>query len=184
VRYCHRVEAIGLVQVFVTADETRVVRRLHERACPDGAEVRQWNFGINSVAGSNIRRIAVRFQRLCCDIRAVDGLGIRTWPIPNGGCRTRCRLVRPCAKRVMAKASNVFALAWRNAGAAQDQLIAAFRDFALDEACGCELAAGPCGLPASEKDSRSRAGWMAGRATRRAMMRNRPALEARLRAAE
>jgi LysR family glycine cleavage system transcriptional activator len=68
----------------------------------------------------------------------------------------------------------VFALTWRNTGTAlQDQRIAAFRDFALDEACGCELAAGPCGMPASERDSQARAGWMAGRAARRAMVENR-----------
>ena len=86
------------------------------------------------------------------------------------------RLVRPFAKRVMAKASNVFALAWRDAGAAQDQLITAFRDFALDEACGCELAAGPRGMPASEKDTRTQATWMAGRAVRRAMVASLPDL--------
>ena len=80
------------------------------------------------------------------------------------------RLVRPFAKRVVAKASEIFALAWRDSGASQDQRITAFRDFALDEACGCELAAGPCGMPASEKDSRTRANWMAGRAARRAMI--------------
>jgi hypothetical protein len=81
------------------------------------------------------------------------------------------RLVRPFAKRLAAKASNVFALAWRDAEAPrEDQRIAAFRDFALDEACGCELAAGPCGMPASGRDSRTRAGWMARRAARRAMI--------------
>jgi LysR family transcriptional regulator, glycine cleavage system transcriptional activator len=78
--------------------------------------------------------------------------------------------VRPFAKRVIAKASEVFALTWRNSGSSQDQRITAFRDFALDEACGCELAAGPCGMPASDKDSRTRATWMAGRAARRAVI--------------
>ena len=69
---------------------------------------------------------------------------------------------------------NVFALTWRDTGAVrQDQRIAAFRDFALDEACGCELAAGPCGMPASERDARTRAGWLAGRAARRAMVASR-----------
>ena len=85
------------------------------------------------------------------------------------------RLVRPFAKRVVAKASNVFALAWRDTGAVrEDQRIAAFRDFALDEACGCELAAGPCGMPASEKDSQTRAVWIAERAARRTLVSNRP----------
>ena len=85
------------------------------------------------------------------------------------------RLVRPFGKQVVAKASNVFALAWRDTRAiGEDQRIAAFRDFALDEACGCELAAGPCGMPVSEKDSQTQASWVAGRAARRAMAVNRP----------
>ena len=78
------------------------------------------------------------------------------------------RLARPLPKRVAAKASQVFALTWRDAGR-NDQRIAAFRDFALDEACGCELAAGPCGIPPSERDSQMQAVWIGGRATRRTM---------------
>jgi hypothetical protein len=39
------------------------------------------------------------------------------------------RLVRPFGDKVMAKASDVFALAWRDTGTGvQDQLIAAFCD--------------------------------------------------------
>jgi LysR family transcriptional regulator, glycine cleavage system transcriptional activator len=103
---------------------------------------------------------------------AVDGLGIALGRSPMVDAELAAgRLVRPFAKRVVAKASNVFALAWSDTDATRgDQRIAAFRDFALDEACGCELAAGPCGMPASEKDARTRAGWIAGRATRRAML--------------
>jgi LysR family transcriptional regulator, glycine cleavage system transcriptional activator len=102
---------------------------------------------------------------------AVDGLGVALGRSPMVDAELAAgRLVRPFAKRVVAKASEIFALAWRDSGASQDQRITAFRDFALDEACGCELAAGPCGMPASEKDSRTRANWMAGRAARRAMI--------------
>ncbi|HEY3911218.1 MAG TPA: LysR substrate-binding domain-containing protein [Stellaceae bacterium] len=103
---------------------------------------------------------------------AVDGLGIALGRSPMVDAELAAgRLVRPFAQRVSAKASSVFALAWRSTGAVlQDQRIAAFRDFALDEACGCELAAGPCGMPASERDARARAGWMAGRAARRAVV--------------
>ena len=73
-------------------------------------------------------------------------------------------------KRVAAKASQVFALTWRDAGGVRnDKPIAAFRDFALDEACGCELAAGPYGMPPAERDFQMRAVWMGGRATRRTM---------------
>lgn len=111
---------------------------------------------------------------------AVDGLGIALGRSPMVDAELAAgRLVRPLAKQIFATASNVFALAWRDGGANLDQRIAAFRDFALDEACGCELAAGPCGMPASDKDARTRAGWMAGRATRRAMMANQAPSEER-----
>jgi DNA-binding transcriptional LysR family regulator len=102
---------------------------------------------------------------------AVDGLGIALGRSPMVDAELAAgRLVRPFAKRIVSKASNVFALVWRDTSAArEDQRIAAFREFALDEACGCELAAGPCGMPRSERDSRTQIDWMAGRATRRKM---------------
>jgi LysR family transcriptional regulator, glycine cleavage system transcriptional activator len=102
---------------------------------------------------------------------AVDGLGIALGRSPMVDAELAAgRLVRPFPKRVVSKASNVFALVWRDTRAArEDQRIAAFREFALDEACGCELAAGPCGMPRSERDSRTQIDWMAGRATRRKM---------------
>ena len=107
---------------------------------------------------------------------AIDGLGIALGRSPMVDAELASgRLVRPFGGNLMAKASDVFALAWRDTDAGvQDQRIAAFRDFALDEACGCELAAGPCGMPASERDARTRAAWMAGRAARRVMVLSRP----------
>jgi LysR family transcriptional regulator, glycine cleavage system transcriptional activator len=107
---------------------------------------------------------------------AIDGLGIALGRSPMVDAELASgRLVRPFGEKVMAKASDVFALAWRDTAAgAPDQRIAAFRDFALDEACGCELAAGPCGMPASERDARTRTAWMAGRAARRVMVMSRP----------
>ncbi len=107
---------------------------------------------------------------------AVDGLGIALGRSPMVDAELAAgRLVRPFASRVVAKAANLIALTWRDTGTVrQDQRIAAFRDFALDEACGCELAAGPCGMPASERDALTRAGWPAGRAARRAMVTSRP----------
>lgn len=106
---------------------------------------------------------------------AVDGLGVALGRSPMVDAELASgRLVRPFGEKIMAKASDVFALAWRDAGAvAPDQRVAAFRDFALDEACGCELAAGPCGMPASDRDARTRAAWMAGRAARRVMAMSR-----------
>jgi LysR family transcriptional regulator, glycine cleavage system transcriptional activator len=109
-------------------------------------------------------------------LAAIDGLGVALGRSPMVGAELASgRLVRPFGGKVMAKASDVFALAWRDTGAgAPDQRIAAFRDFALDEACGCELAAGPCGMPASDRDARTRTAWMAGRAARRVMVMSRP----------
>src|SRR6266446_5223251 len=103
---------------------------------------------------------------------AVDGLGIALGRSPMVDAELEAgRLVRPFPKRVAAKATDVFALTWRDSrDTRDDQRIAAFREFALDEACGCELAAGPCGMPASERDARTQATWMAGRATRRVMI--------------
>jgi LysR family transcriptional regulator, glycine cleavage system transcriptional activator len=125
-------------------------------------------FGLDGAAGT--RRL--RFSHFGVALSAaVDGLGVALGRSPMVDAELAAgRLVRPFAKRVIAKASEVFALTWRNSGSSQDQRITAFRDFALDEACGCELAAGPCGMPASDKDSRTRATWMAGRAARRAMI--------------
>ena len=102
---------------------------------------------------------------------AVDGLGIALGRSPMVDAELAAgRLVRPFPKRVISKASNVFALVWRDTRTVEeDQRMAAFREFALDEACGCELAAGPCGMPKSERDSRTQRDWMAGRATRRRM---------------
>ncbi|HUC71744.1 MAG TPA: LysR substrate-binding domain-containing protein [Stellaceae bacterium] len=129
-------------------------------------------FGLQAAPPS--RRL--RFSHFGLALSAtVDGLGIALGRSPMVDAELAAgRLVRPFAEHVVAKASNVFALAWRDTGAAlQDQRIAAFRDFALDEACGCELAAGPCGMPASERDTQARAGWMANRAARRLIVENR-----------
>jgi LysR family transcriptional regulator, glycine cleavage system transcriptional activator len=103
---------------------------------------------------------------------AIDGLGVALGRSPMVDAELAAgRLVRSFGKKIAAKASNIFALAWRDGGApVQDQRVAAFRDFALDESCGCELAAGPCGMPASEKDAGTRAAWMAGQAARRALV--------------
>lgn len=124
-------------------------------------------FGLARAAGS--RRL--RFSNFGVALSAaMDGLGVALGRSPMVDVELAAgRLVRPFAKRVAAKASDLFALIWRDVGAAQDQRIVAFRNFALDEACGCELAAGPCGMPASERDQHARAKWMAGRAARRAM---------------
>jgi LysR family transcriptional regulator, glycine cleavage system transcriptional activator len=107
---------------------------------------------------------------------AIDGLGVALGRSPMVDAELAAgRLVRPFPKRVASKASEVYALTWRDRrSVGEDQRVAAFREFALDEACGCELAAGPCGMPASERDARTQVAWMVGRAARRKMAAQRP----------
>jgi LysR family glycine cleavage system transcriptional activator len=125
-------------------------------------------FGLDEASGT--RRL--RFSHFGVALSAaIDGHGVALGRSPMVDAELAAgRLLRPFGRRLLAKASEVFALAWRDSGSPQDQRIAAFRDFALDEACGYELAAGPCGIPASQRGSRTRTGWMAGRAARRAVI--------------
>src|SRR5262249_26970538 len=78
---------------------------------------------------------------------AIDGLGIALGRSPMIDAELAAgRLVKPFPQRVKLKARQIYAFKWRQP-AHQRTLV--FRDFALDEACGCELAAGPCGMPRS-----------------------------------
>lgn len=110
----------------------------------------------------------LRFTHLAAALSAaVDGVGIALGRAPMVDAELAAgRLVRPFGKRMMVKAQKVYALLWRDS---PDQRVVAFRDFALDEACGCELAAGPCGMPASDRDMLTRPEWLAGRAARRTL---------------
>jgi LysR family transcriptional regulator, glycine cleavage system transcriptional activator len=108
----------------------------------------------------------LRFTHLAAALSAaVDGLGVTLGRAPMVDAELAAgRLVRPFGKRVLLKARDVYSLIWRDS---PDQRVVAFRYFALDEACGCELAAGPCGMPPSERDMRTRPEWLSGRAARR-----------------
>ena len=97
---------------------------------------------------------------------AIDGLGVALGRSPLVDAELAAgRLVRPFGKKRSMMAPKVFTLVWADERAS-DQRLAAFRDFAPDEACGCELAAGPCGLPPSPRDATG-LGWAAARASRR-----------------
>src|SRR6266481_1648157 len=176
----------GLDSVLLASERVRKQRRVGvlvhhtliecEAAEAEDVEFTWWTwlnrFGLQ--AGRSSRQL--RFSDFGMALSAaVDGLGIVLGRSPMVDAELAAgRLVQPFAKGVVAKAANAFALAWRNSGAIrEDQRMAAFRDFALDEACGCELAAGPCGMPTSEKDTQTRAVWMAGRAARRALVAGR-----------
>jgi DNA-binding transcriptional LysR family regulator len=137
---------------------------------PEGEETAElaWDYWLPRLGGANdIRPRRLRFTHLAAALSAaVDGVGIALGRAPMVDAELAAgRLVRPFGKRTLMKAQKVYSLLWRTAA---DQRVVAFRDFALDEACGCELAAGPCGMPASERDSRTRPEWLASRAARRA----------------
>jgi LysR family glycine cleavage system transcriptional activator len=98
---------------------------------------------------------------------AIEGLGVAIGRSPMIDAELAAgRLVRPLGERVAAPGPHRFALKWRDGA---DQRLMAFRDFALDEACGCELAAGPCGMPRSAQDEESTADLAGARAALRLM---------------
>lgn len=138
---------------------------------PEGEESAEftWDYWLERLGAAVNPPRRLRFTRLAAALSAaVDGIGIALGRAPMVDAELASgRLVRPYGKRVLVKPPGVYSLLWRNES---DQRVAAFRDFALDEACGCELAAGPCGIPESERDRRTRPEWMAGRAARRAVI--------------
>jgi LysR family glycine cleavage system transcriptional activator len=135
-------------------------------ACDDATEA-HWDHWITKLrlqSGSEPRRL--HFSHFGTALTAaLDGLGVVLGRSPMVDVELAAgRLVRPFDKKVVAKAAKLFVLQWHDFS---DQRVTAFRDFALDEACGCELAAGPCGMPPSEQDARTQNAWSAARATRR-----------------
>jgi LysR family transcriptional regulator, glycine cleavage system transcriptional activator len=84
---------------------------------------------------------------------AIDGLGVALGRSPMIDAELAAgRLRRPFGNKAACMAPESYALAWSKARA-DDQRLVAFRDFVLDESCGCELAAGPCGAPPSPRDA-------------------------------
>ncbi|MCU5782018.1 LysR family transcriptional regulator [Alcanivorax balearicus MACL04] len=95
---------------------------------------------------------------------AIDGLGVALARSPMIDAELHSgRLVPAFTDAPAVLASHVYSLTWPD-GAAHDQRLLAFRHFVLDEACGCELAAGPCGAPESEQQA---VDWSSERAARR-----------------
>jgi LysR family glycine cleavage system transcriptional activator len=100
---------------------------------------------------------------------AIDGLGVALGRSPMIDAELAAgRLVKPFPQRVKLKARQIYAFKWRQPA---HQRTLAFRDFALDEACGCELAAGPCGMPRSAADQASSAALGGDRAALRTLSR-------------
>jgi LysR family glycine cleavage system transcriptional activator len=130
-----------------------------------GLDWSSWLSHVDQPERAPIRRL--RFSQFGVALSAaIDGLGVALGRSPLVDAELAAgRLVRPFRKTLSMAAPNVFALTWAE-DRASDPRLAAFRDFVLDEACGCELAAGPCGLPPSQRD-RARLGWASARAVRR-----------------
>jgi DNA-binding transcriptional LysR family regulator len=134
----------------------------------EGAAELAWDYWLARLGGAKgTRPRRLRFTHLAAALSAaVDGVGIALGRAPMVDAELAAgRLVRPFGKRTLVKAEKLYSLLWRTP---PDQRVLAFRDFAMDEACDCELAAGPCGMPASERDAGTRPEWLAGRAARRA----------------
>jgi LysR family glycine cleavage system transcriptional activator len=98
---------------------------------------------------------------------AIDGLGVALGRSPMIDAELAAgRLIKPFPERFSATPRQVYALKWRRPSS---QNLQVFRDFVLDEACGCELAAGPCGLPPSDQDIRDAAELRGDRAALRTL---------------
>lgn len=128
-----------------------------------------WSFWLsrtNLAAQGDFRRL--RFSQFGLALSAaVDGLGVALGRSPLVDAELAAgRLVRPFGKKLSVAAPKVYALTWAE-HLSSDHRLAAFRDFVLDESCGCELAAGPCGMPRSKRDG-ARLDWAAARAAKRA----------------
>ena len=130
-----------------------------------GLDWSSWLSHVDQPERTSIHRL--RFSQFGVALSAaIDGLGIALGRSPLVDAELAAgRLVRPFRKTLSMAAPNVFALSWAE-GRASDPRLAAFRDFVLYEACSCELAAGPCGLPPSQRDA-ARLGWASARAVRR-----------------
>jgi LysR family glycine cleavage system transcriptional activator len=91
-----------------------------------------------------------RFSHFGLALRAaIDGTGLLLGRSPMIDAELAVgRLVRPFGDIKM-MAPTTFVATWPNA-LARDPRLVAMREFLLDESCGCELAAGPCGIPSSE----------------------------------
>lgn len=124
-----------------------------------------WLSHVNQPEHAPIHRL--RFSQFGVALSAaIDGLGVALGRSPLVDAELAAgRLVRPFRKTLSMAAPKVFTLSWAEDRASDPRLVA-FRDFVLDEACGCELAAGPCGLPPSQRDA-ARIGWASARAVRR-----------------
>ena len=97
-----------------------------------------------------------RFSHFGLALRAaIDGAGLVLGRSPMIDAELAAgRLVRPFGDIKM-MASTTFVALWPEA-LVNDARLIAMREFLLDESCGCELAAGPCGIPPSERDQKER----------------------------
>jgi LysR family glycine cleavage system transcriptional activator len=116
-----------------------------------------WNVWLAFLGLEGEQAHGPRFSHFGLALRAaIDGAGFVLGRSPMIDAELAAgRLVRPFGE-VKMMASTTFVALWPEA-LANDSRLAAMREFLLDESCGCELAAGPCGIPPSERDPGGRA---------------------------
>lgn len=115
-----------------------------------------WEVWLRHLGLKDERAHGPRFSHFGLALRAaIDGAGLVLGRSPMIDAELAAgRLVRPFGD-VKMMASTTFVALWPEA-LVNDARLIAMREFLLDESCGCELAAGPCGIPPSERDQKER----------------------------
>ncbi|MBL0403474.1 LysR family transcriptional regulator [Microvirga aerilata] len=115
-----------------------------------------WNVWLKFLGLEGEEAHGPRFSHFGLALRAaIDGAGLVLGRSPMIDAELAAgRLVRPFGD-VRMMASTTFVALWPGA-LVDDARLVAMREFLLDESCGCELAAGPCGIPPSERDQKER----------------------------
>lgn len=115
-----------------------------------------WEIWLDHLGVGDIEPQGPRFSHFGLALRAaIEGAGLVLGRSPMIDAELAAgRLVRPFGDTKML-ASTTYVALWPDV-LANDARLIAMREFLLDEACGCELAAGPCGIPPSERDEKER----------------------------
>ncbi|WP_112664321.1 transcriptional regulator GcvA [Microvirga flavescens] len=130
---------------------------LHASLYPSRPEL-DWNTWLPYLGLADAQMIhGPRFSHFGLALRAaIEGAGVVLGRSPMIDAELAAgRLVRPFGD-VKMMATKSYVAIWPES-LMNDARVVAMREFLLDESCGCELAAGPCGIPPSERDVEERA---------------------------
>ncbi|MBF9233465.1 LysR substrate-binding domain-containing protein [Microvirga alba] len=111
-----------------------------------------WNVWLEHLGLTGVEPYGPQFSHFGLALRAaIDGAGLVLGRSPMVDAELAAgRLVRPFGDIKML-ASKTYVALWPKT-IANDARVVAMREFLLDESCGCELAAGPCGIPPSDRE--------------------------------